>query len=381
VNSSARIFLNYRRADSAGWAGRLHADLAARFGPDRVFRDVGIEPGEDYAERIERVMNECEVCVVLIGHTWTSAATAGGRRRLDDPRDLLRLEIERALSRSDVRVVPVLVDGAPMPTEDELPGGLRSLARLNACQLTDPRWDDDVRRLAAGLRNALGESTTGHERVVTNPLEPAPPPPSASPVSAAVLAMLAATVGAGLVAALLSEPLVSLGDGATERVAGYAVERGVIWTIIGTIVVAAAAAAFGDGRVTFGPAFDGAVAGALGGAAGGAGYMLIKHLGGVGENEAAWLLYVVATGVPGLWLAPALARAVGAPDRAMACAIAVVPCAAAAALLVHDDKQRVLLTVLHALFVVGGSIAVLVAVRQRDLASSVATSPERAAPA
>lgn len=61
MTDSARIFINYRRSDSAGWARQLHGDLAARFGAERVFRDVAIEPGVDFVEHIERVMDSCEV--------------------------------------------------------------------------------------------------------------------------------------------------------------------------------------------------------------------------------------------------------------------------------------------------------------------------------
>ncbi|MEA2195042.1 MAG: hypothetical protein QOG42_1476, partial [Solirubrobacteraceae bacterium] len=299
---SPRIFVNYRRADSAGWAGRLHDDLVARFGDDRVFRDVRIAPGEDYADRIERVMNECEVCLVLIGRTWVSVAGPDGRRRLDDPNDLLRLEIERALTREDVRVIPVLLDGTAMPAENELPDGLRKLARRNACELTDPRWADDVRRLCNSLQTAIGESTFTHERVV-NPRrvrEFDRPGEPTSPVSTALLATLAATVCAAVVAALASKPLVGLGTGAWGRVVGYAIERGAIWALIGAAVVAAAAATFGNVRVPVAAALAGAGGGALAGATGGAGYMVLKHFAHITEQDSYWLLVYVRTALPGL---------------------------------------------------------------------------------
>jgi len=81
VSTSARVFINYRRSDSSGWARHLHGDVGRRFGSHRVFRDVAIEPGVDFVEHIERVMDACEVCIVIIGRGWASAATAEGRRR------------------------------------------------------------------------------------------------------------------------------------------------------------------------------------------------------------------------------------------------------------------------------------------------------------
>ena len=121
-----------------------------------MFRDVGIEPGADYIDDIEEVMNDVEVCLVAHRPNWINAADASGRRRLDDPHDLLRLEIESALSRDDVRVIPVLLDGAPMPNEHELPEGLRRLTRRNASLLTDRGWDDDVRRFVQRPAQRIG---------------------------------------------------------------------------------------------------------------------------------------------------------------------------------------------------------------------------------
>ncbi|MEA2274560.1 MAG: hypothetical protein QOI98_3268 [Solirubrobacteraceae bacterium] len=166
VNTAARIFISYRRSDASGWARQLHDNLSTRFGAERVFRDVAIEPGVDYIDHIERVMDACEVCIVVIGPRWADAASADGRRRLEDPDDLVSLEIQWALSRSDVHVIPALVEGAKMPAEHELPIALRPLTRRTACELSDARWDYDVYVLDRRLRQVLVESTVGHNRVV-----------------------------------------------------------------------------------------------------------------------------------------------------------------------------------------------------------------------
>src|ERR1700747_1122745 len=106
------IFVSYRRQDSSHLAGRLYDHLADRFGEGQVFMDVDtIEPGLDFAEEVTRAVAACQVLVAVIGPAWLTAADGRGRRRLDDPDDFVRLEIETALVRG-VRVIPVLAQGA-----------------------------------------------------------------------------------------------------------------------------------------------------------------------------------------------------------------------------------------------------------------------------
>ena len=151
----ARIFLSYRRDDSAGHAGRLRDALAAHFGAERVFMDIdSIGYGDDFVEAVEKAVGSCAVVVVVIGREWLSAADKKGNRRLDDPRDFVRLEVETALKRG-VRIIPVLVEGASMPGEDVLPPPLAMLARRNAIELSDERWQFDTERLAAALEQKL----------------------------------------------------------------------------------------------------------------------------------------------------------------------------------------------------------------------------------
>ena len=372
MSTSARIFINYRRADSAGWARQLDSDLSARFGSERVFRDVAIEPGVDFVDHIERVMDVCDVCVTVIGPGWATAAT-GGRRRLDDPGDLVRLEIERALQRPDVDVIPVLVDGARMPGEHELPEGLRPLARRNACELTDSRWDYDVGVLCSRLRHVLGESTVEHEPTRS------PGPASDLQTSTAsvagtmlaVVATLAATACAGLAAAGLSASLRGRGEATWGRLAAYAIERGLIWAIVGAVVAAAVAAAFARARMPLGAAFVGAGAGGLGGAAGGAGYMAMKYFGHIDEADSHWVLNLVAIALPGMALAVVLARLAGA--RAGQTALAALTGAALAALL--NGHNRPLSLTLAAVIVVAAIVASLAVPQQGAL------RPQRAVPA
>ncbi|MCG6875228.1 MAG: toll/interleukin-1 receptor domain-containing protein [Betaproteobacteria bacterium] len=145
------IFLNYRRADTAGHAGRLTDLLDARFGRGTVFRDVeSIDGGTDFVQAIQRAVGSARLMLVLIGNTWTTETTHDGTRRLDDPDDFVRLEIATAL-RHGLPVLPVLVEGAQMPTEGELPEDLKPLARVQAVELTEARWQYDTGRLVDAI--------------------------------------------------------------------------------------------------------------------------------------------------------------------------------------------------------------------------------------
>ena len=152
----AAIFLSYRRDDSAGWVGRLSEALRRAFGRDAVFMDIdSLAAGDDFAEAIERTVASCDVLLAVIGPQWLRAAKADGIRRLDDEQDFVRLEIATALQRG-VRVVPVLVGNARMPGVDELPDPLKALARRQAYELSDRRWDYDVQGLTKSLRGRGG---------------------------------------------------------------------------------------------------------------------------------------------------------------------------------------------------------------------------------
>jgi hypothetical protein len=120
---AANIFINYRREDAAGHAGRLFDSLGNHFA-GRLFMDVDtLEAGVDFVEAIEQAVGSCEALIVVIGREWLTVKDKAGRRRLDDPADFVRLEVESALARR-IRVIPVLVQDAPMPGAEELPASL-----------------------------------------------------------------------------------------------------------------------------------------------------------------------------------------------------------------------------------------------------------------
>lgn len=152
----SRVFISYRHGDSAGHTGRLLDSLEARFGAENLFRDIeSLQAGVDFPEALERALSKCEVVLVMIGRQWASAADSKGRR-LDQPEDFVRMEVASALARADVSVIPVLVDGGSIPEAEDLPEDLRPLARRNAIELSDTRWEYDVGRLSETLGQLLG---------------------------------------------------------------------------------------------------------------------------------------------------------------------------------------------------------------------------------
>ncbi len=115
------VFISYRREDSGGYAGRIYDRLTSRLGRENVFFDVdAIPPGRDFVDVLSDRVGKCDALLAVIGKHWVASADGQNRRRLDDPSDFVRIEIEAALQR-DVPVIPVLVDGAPMPQSGELP--------------------------------------------------------------------------------------------------------------------------------------------------------------------------------------------------------------------------------------------------------------------
>ncbi len=142
------VFISYRRSDSGGHAGRIHDGLVKYYGDGRVFRDIeDIAAGDDFVLAIRETLAKYDVVLVVIGPSWLTLTDDSGHRRLDNPKDLVRLEIAEALERRGTRVIPVLVDGAKMPAAEDLPKPLVPLATRNAFEVLDTRFADDVARL------------------------------------------------------------------------------------------------------------------------------------------------------------------------------------------------------------------------------------------
>lgn len=145
------VFISYRRADAQGWAGRLGEDLAQTFGDVARFFDLAsIPPGADFIVEIERAIASADAVLVLIGPRWLGLRDEHNIRRLDDPNDIVATEVSLALTHQ-APVIPVLLGGITMPGAAALPEKLRSLARRNAFELSDSRWEHDRDRLFTAL--------------------------------------------------------------------------------------------------------------------------------------------------------------------------------------------------------------------------------------
>jgi dipeptidyl aminopeptidase/acylaminoacyl peptidase len=155
---TGKIFLSYRREDAAGFALALFGRLEQSFPSERLFMDVegGIGAGQDFVRVIEDEVSLCDVMLVLIGPDWLTVTDEAGRRRLENPEDFVRIEVESAL-KFGKRVIPVLVHKTEMPRADALPEPLKALARRNAVGLTQERFKADAQGLIKALEDALAE--------------------------------------------------------------------------------------------------------------------------------------------------------------------------------------------------------------------------------
>src|SRR5262249_31439704 len=152
---AGKIFINYRRDDAIGTAGRLHDRLVQTFGRDNLFMDVDHIPvGADFVEYLHSQVAACDVFLAVIGPNWLNAKDNRGRRRFDNPDDYVTIEIAAALARN-IRVIPVLVDNARMPNADKLPDSVKPLARRNAFEIRNTQFGRDAEALANKVRELL----------------------------------------------------------------------------------------------------------------------------------------------------------------------------------------------------------------------------------
>ncbi len=155
------IFISYRRADSISITGRIYDRLVAAFGEKRVFKDVDDIPiGADFRRVLQNEVGACDVLLVIIGQRWLNVTDDEGDRRLDDPDDFVRIEVEYGLQRDDLIVIPVTVNGASLPKAAQLPEGLRELVfRNGAVVRDDPDFNRDVARLINQLKQLPARKT------------------------------------------------------------------------------------------------------------------------------------------------------------------------------------------------------------------------------
>src|SRR4051794_8715244 len=231
--TAPKVFISYRRRDAPGQAGRLYDSMASRFEESNVFMDVDMAPGVDFVERIREAVGACQVLLVVMGPNWVGLLRDEDEAGSTEAEDFVRLEVETALRRPDVTVIPVLVAGAGMPEPNELPEDLRPLARRNALELSDMRWRFHVQRLP-GAPNELIADTPGVHEV--------PPPPARHSAERSrpwfqfllegiLVAVTAGLIARGLNLALRTGPDSTASDGAL--IADAALWRGEIWALVG----------------------------------------------------------------------------------------------------------------------------------------------------
>jgi hypothetical protein len=145
------VFISYRRDETAAYTGRLYDRLSQHMDKDRVFMDLDKIPGGvDFVVAMKRAIDSAQAMIVVIGPKWLTITLRDSRPRIQDSSDFVHQEIGLGLQRG-IRIFPVLVGGATMPTEADLPNGLKKLALHNAIEITDSRWDHDVGRLIEDL--------------------------------------------------------------------------------------------------------------------------------------------------------------------------------------------------------------------------------------
>ena len=155
ANMPNKIFINYRREDSLDAAGRLHDRLAQTFGHKNIFMDVeDIPAGVDFVKHLSEQVAASRVFLAVIGPTWLDAKDESGGRRIDDPDDFVAIEIAAALARN-IRVIPVLVEGARMPKAGELPDPLKALARRHGVEVGQLQFGRDAEGLVERVREAF----------------------------------------------------------------------------------------------------------------------------------------------------------------------------------------------------------------------------------
>ena len=167
------IMISYRRADSGPITGRIYDRLRAHFGADHVFLDIDSIPmGTDYRSHIHSTIGKCDVLLPVIGPRWVGEGKIG-ERRIDDPADLVRLEVAHALERN-IRVIPLLVQDANLPATDELPDDLKSLRFRNALKVDSSiDFHHHIDRLCTAIEAAVRQSRS--EAIAPDHAASAPP--------------------------------------------------------------------------------------------------------------------------------------------------------------------------------------------------------------
>jgi TIR domain len=168
----AKIFISYRRNDSAYIAAMVNEKVQHHFGPNSVFFDIDAIPlGVDFRKHIGDAVGQCDVLLLIIGDHWMEQSDDRGHRRLDDPGDYVRIEIESALKRN-IPVIPVLVGEAMMPSPNDLPAPIQDIVFRNAAEIRAgsnlrQHLDRLIRDLETKCRSGLSEDGVQSKTIST----------------------------------------------------------------------------------------------------------------------------------------------------------------------------------------------------------------------
>jgi hypothetical protein len=161
---ATKVFISYRRDDSAGHAGRVHDRLEREFGRDLLFMDVdGVPLGVNFVKVLSDEVAKCDVLLAVIGPNWLNARDEDGNRRLDNPHDFVRIEIGAALQRN-ILVIPILLDSAKVPKANQLPKDLEELSIRNGLDVRHASFHNDIDRLVRSLKGQLAEAEAEKRR-------------------------------------------------------------------------------------------------------------------------------------------------------------------------------------------------------------------------
>jgi TIR domain len=157
---ATKVFISYRREDAAGHAGRVHDRLVKEFGANLLFMDVdGIPLGVNFVKALQEEVAKCGVLLAVIGPDWLTVRDKDGQRRVDNPNDYVRVEIATALQR-EIPVIPILLEGTPVPSADQLPKDLQELSLRNGINVRHSSFHSDMDRLIRGLKSKPAEQGT-----------------------------------------------------------------------------------------------------------------------------------------------------------------------------------------------------------------------------
>ena len=159
-----KIFISYRREDSAAAAGRVYDRLSRLLPKKNLFFDVSaIGGGEDFVQRIESEIGQSHVVLVFIGDKWLEPTGRNGKPRIWDSDDFVRAELRAALARP-MLVLPVLIGGARMPRPEQLPDGIRAIVSKNALPLRHESFDDDTENIVSAVLGGTAKERAWEER-------------------------------------------------------------------------------------------------------------------------------------------------------------------------------------------------------------------------